>query len=887
MDLIVTHKNADFDALSSLVAASKLYPKARLLLPGSQEKAVRNFLALIKDKITIESEKTCRMDDVTRLIIVDNRHKSRIGDAAGILNKKNLKIHIYDHHPRTRFDIKADKDVFKKVGATVSIVLEILSKKRKLKLTPLEATLMLLGIYEETGFLSYSATTKLDVDMVGRLLEQKANLKVVSSYLNRELSHDELSALIGLLESIEAVNINGVDVAFAGVNALDFDGEMGTVVHKLQEVENYPVLFVMFAQGNKVKLLGRSRTEVVDVNKMFGCFGGGGHAGAASARIEGKTPKQIKDDIIAILERTVHPDVYAGDIMSSPVKTVSQEERVEDVLEKLKSFKCPGMPVFNDESQLVGIVVMENLKKAIKQGMGHSRIKGYMSTVINIVSPETPLYELQQLLNSKGSAAGLIAIVTKNKLVGVVSRTDVLKKVHSALFSVSSSNKCITRTNYLDEMKRFFPEKLMRLIKNIGAQADKLDVNIFLVGGLVRDLLLGEKNYDLDVVIEGDAIQFAKIFADKIKGRVVVHKKFGTATIVKDWPVWLGPALHADKKFKIDIASARKEKYEKPAALPTVEFSSLKDDLYRRDFTLNAMAININKKKFGVFIDFFNGLYDLKKGIIRVLHDKSFIDDPTRIFRAVRFEQRFKFSIEKHTEYLITHAVKQEMFWRTENQRIRDELILILKEEKPEKAVFRMRQLHELRFIHPRLELNNAKKKTFDNLRKHVKWYNALQPKKSLLSVWLMNFMIMLDNLDMKQTDEVLKKFVFTRNDSNKIRQYKSEAGKIKKEILSKRKMRPSAIYSLLETVSEEALLCLMAEIGGNSAVKRIKRYLTEYQNMRLKIKGHDIKQEGLVPGPRYKKILRQILFEKLDGRIVSKKDELNCLKEITRGGRK
>ncbi|MBU1895107.1 MAG: hypothetical protein KJ983_04775, partial [Candidatus Omnitrophica bacterium] len=327
---------------------------------------------------------------------------------------------------------------------------------------------------------------------------------------------------------------------------------------------------------------------------------------------------------------------------------------------------------------------------------------------------------------------------------------------------------------------------------------------------------------------------------------------------------------------------------EKPAALPTVEFSSLlKDDLYRRDFTINAMAININKKKFGVFIDFFNGMDDLKKGIIRVLHDKSFIDDPTRIFRAVRFEQRFKFSIEKHTEYLIVHAVKQEMFQRTENQRIRDELILILKEDKPERSLFRMRKLHELRFIHSGLVLNGTIRKTFDNLRKYVKWYNDLQSERSLLSAWLMNFMVMLDNLNTKQTDEVLRKFVFTRSDSIKIRQYKSTADKIKKEISSKRKQRPSEIYSLLESISNEALICFMAELGKKSAVRRIKRYLAEYQGVKLKIKGHDIKQEGLLPGPRYKKILRQILFEKIDGRIISKKDELDFLKRITRRDKK
>ena len=151
MDLIITHNNADFDGFSSLVAAKKLYPNSKLLLPGSQERAVREFLSLVKDEISVERERTCNLNDVDRLIIVDTRHKSRIGVAAKLLEKPSIKVHIYDHHPRTPYDIKADKDNFKEVGATVSIIIESLRKKKNVKITSLEATIMLLGIYEETA----------------------------------------------------------------------------------------------------------------------------------------------------------------------------------------------------------------------------------------------------------------------------------------------------------------------------------------------------------------------------------------------------------------------------------------------------------------------------------------------------------------------------------------------------------------------------------------------------------------------------------------------------------------------------------------------------------------------------------------------------------------
>lgn len=883
MDLITTHVNADFDALSSLVAAGKIYPKARLLLPGSQEKSVRKFLALIKDEINIESEKTCRFDDVTRLVLVDNRHRSRIGAAADLLKKKGIKVHIYDHHPRTRFDIKADKDVHKEVGATVTLLLELLQKKKRLSLTPLEATLMLLGIYEETGSLSYSTTTKLDVDIVSRLLGMGASLNAVSSYLNRELDSSELTALIKLLEATEVAEINGIMVAFAQLDTSHLDGEMGTVVHKFQDVENYPVLFAMFKTADRIKIMARSRLEIINVNKLLSVIGGAGHSSAASARVVGRDFNEVKKLLKMLLHKAIQPEIFARDIMSFPVRTVAEDEKVRDVLNKLEDFGYNAAPVLNDHGEIVGIVTMDDLKKAIQRKMGHSRVKGYMEVVFSTVAPEAPLHQLKTIMTEKGK--GCIPVLKENKLVGIITRTDVLKKVHHTLFE-ESENDAPHITNLSDRMKDVLPPKLMTLIRKIGKEADQNEMNAFLVGGFVRDILLKKKNFDLDVVVEGDAIKFGKVLADKLDASLVVHRKFGTSTVVMDWPSWLGPSLHLDNKFKIDIATARKETYERPAALPTVEFSSLRDDLYRRDFTINAMALSINKNKFGIFIDFFGGMKDLQKKIIRALHDKSFIDDPTRIFRAVRFEQRLGFKIEKHTDYLIQHAVKKEMFKWTENQRIRDELKLILNEKYPEKAILRMRELHELRFIHSSLKLKKGIDKTFSDLKKAVKWYQSSAIRVRKLDTWLMYFIVMLDSLTPKQVQNVLDKFVFTRGERIRISSFSKQSDSALKKLSSKRRLLPSEIFQVLEPFSHEGSLCLWAKSGSPLARRRIRRFFTEYNGTKLKIKGHDIEKLGISPGPKYRELLKRILCEKLDGKLPSKKDEMRFLRSIVGKGK-
>jgi tRNA nucleotidyltransferase (CCA-adding enzyme) len=878
MDLIVTHKNADFDALSSLVAAGKLYPGSRLLLPGSQEKAVRNFLSLIKDKIKIETEKTCRMDDVTRVVIVDTRHKSRIGEASSLIGRKGIEIHVYDHHPRAKVDIKADVDVFEEVGATVSILLEIMIKNGKFDLTPLEATLMLLAIYEETGYLSYSTTTKLDVDMVSRLLEKGANLRAVASYLNRELSETELSILIELLESIDVVNVNGTEIAFARIDAGHIDGEMGTVVHKLQDVENYPVVLAMFKSGEKTKILARSRVDPIDVNRLMECFGGGGHRSAAYARVQGMKMSDIQDKILEMISEMTQPEVYARDIMSFPVKTVLQDEKVSEVLDKLNRFGFKGAPVTNEKSEVVGMITVGDLNKAIKRGMGHSRIKGYMAMRLITTYPGAPLFELKEIMLKKGK--GRVPVIEDNRLVGIVTRTDVLKKVHSAFFA-SSVKQFPDMSDLSSMIRKDLPPKLVRLIKDMGAQGDDMGMGVFLVGGFVRDVITKRKNYDLDMVVEGNAISFGRVFSKKIGASLVVHKKFGTCTLVKPWPKWLGPSLNADGKFKIDIATARKEVYERPAALPTVKFSSLRDDLYRRDFTINAMAVGVSSGNFGLFIDFFGGIKDLEKGIIRVLHDNSFIDDPTRIFRAVRFEQRFGFKIESHTEYLITHAVKQEMFKRTENQRIRDELVLMLKEKNPEKAVLRMRELHELRFIHPGIVLNGDVKKIFGRTRAGVKWYYANAKGKRHIDTWIVYLMFVLEALDANEVEEVLKKFVFTRSVSARLRGYGKKTAAALERLSSGAKMRPSDVFDALEPLPHELTLYAMISADSAKAKSRIKKFFIGYNGTKLKISGDDLIREGVSPGPSYKDILRRMLRAKVDGKLRTKKDEMMFLRKI------
>lgn len=432
--------------------------------------------------------------------------------------------------------------------------------------------------------------------------------------------------------------------------------------------------------------------------------------------------------------------------------------------------------------------------------------------------------------------------------------------------AVKIENDLIAKTNFKNINK--IPNKVTGILKTVGVLAERMNYRAFIVGGFVRDLLLGVENFDVDIVVEQDAIKFSKELVKEIEGSLVVHEKFGTATIIMR------------DEFKIDIATARSERYDHPAALPEVEFTSVRNDLYRRDFTINAMAIRLNGRGLGVLLDFFGAQKDLKMKTIRALHDRSFIDDPTRIFRGVRFEQRYNFTIEKETENLIKRAVSLKMFAKTQKQRLRDELILILKEEQPLKAVLRMAELDELRFIHPRITLNRKIKSEFEAVAKTLKWFKKEFSNRKNVDAWLVYLCLLLDNLDYKQIQNFCNKFVFTKIDTLRILDTKKFSLRVLKELNSK-KLSHSQIYKLLEHLSCETILFVASRAKTEKIRKRVTSFLKDYGAVKLAIGGDQLKKLGLLPGPEFKRILEEVLYAKIDGKLKFKREEVAFAREL------
>jgi len=409
------------------------------------------------------------------------------------------------------------------------------------------------------------------------------------------------------------------------------------------------------------------------------------------------------------------------------------------------------------------------------------------------------------------------------------------------------------------------------LLKRIGALSKSFGYKAYLIGGTVRDLFLGVENLDIDIVIEGDAIHFGERLAHDLHGIIISHKRFGTCTVT------------TPEHLKIDFATARKEIYEKPAALPTVEFSSLKEDLIRRDFTANAMAINLNDHEFGQLIDFFDGAGGVFHKIIKALHDKSFIDDPTRILRAIRFEQRLDFTIEPHTANLIRKSIEKEIYKRLEKPRLRDEIMLILKEKEPFRIIKRMNEFRALKIIYPYLKLNKHLCEIFNAIDKACLWYQDNSPRKRSIEKWLIYLMALFEDVSYDGTLYFCNKFEFKRGERLRIMSYKKNSRKILKTLNSKRKILPSKIYHLLEPLSHEVTLLLMAVSRSDIGRGRIMEFFHKYNGMLPSVRGDDLKALGVKVGPRFAKIMNRVLHKKLDGIVRSKEEEIEYAKKLSK----
>jgi tRNA nucleotidyltransferase (CCA-adding enzyme) len=401
------------------------------------------------------------------------------------------------------------------------------------------------------------------------------------------------------------------------------------------------------------------------------------------------------------------------------------------------------------------------------------------------------------------------------------------------------------------------PDSLGPVLEAVSRVSEPYE-GVFLVGGTVRDILLGEPSFDVDIVVEGDAIALARALAEALGGRVRTHDKFGTAVV-----------LYGDKEW-VDVATARTESYAQPAALPSVEHASLQEDLFRRDFTINAMAVSLKGEDLGHLVDPFGGRRDLEAGRLRVLHEGSFVDDPTRIFRAIRYENRHGFRMDEDTVRLARAAIGQGLVGRLSGARLREELTALLDEGGVDHSIEQLGELGLDKAVHPRLTADDESARLVERLRDLDDRYRLEVPP------WRLGLAALARELSAEELSGLLARLKVRKRDAQHIAAAVTLGPGIA-DRLGEGSMSPADVVALAEPHAPDAPLFALALADR----PQLHEYFERLGGIRLEINGTDVAKLGLAESPRVGEILVELRRRKLNGELDGRESELAAAREL------
>jgi tRNA nucleotidyltransferase (CCA-adding enzyme) len=867
LEVILTHENADFDAIASLLGASKLFPSATPVLPRRVNRNGSAFITLYGEELPfVQLDDLPRRRKITRAILVDTQGLCTVKGMG-----RDLRVDVIDHHERDA-DLNPDWSFTgEMLGATTTLLVEEI-RVRDIQLTGIEATLLLLGIYEDTGSLSYAGTTTRDVRTVAWLMEQGASLDVAGRFLHHPLSPAQRALYEQLLERSETHEIGGHNVVVAWASTEGLEEEISTLAHKLREALEPAALFVLVALNGRIQVVARSTTDDIDVSKVAERFGGGGHKRASAALVRGRSLQDVREELLGLLPRIVRSGITVRRIMSRGVQVLGPKDTVAGAAERMRRTGHEGFPVVL-AGNVLGLLTRRAVDRALQFEMADAFVSLVMEPGSVAVSPDDSVAHLQQVMID--SNWGQVPVVEDNRIVGVVTRTDLITLWRSSVEPAQ-------RHEVVALLERALSEPVLALVRRISQEAHEMGCVPYFVGGLVRDLLLSTPIVDVDMVIEGDGIALADRLSKALGGRVIAHKRFGTAKWLIPKRVWkqvAEKAVAAGLPPSVDFASARTEFYTYPTALPKVERSSIKQDLHRRDFTINTLAIRLDPERWGELLDFYGGESDLREGIIRVLHSFSFVDDPTRMLRAARLEGRLGFRLDPRSEGMIADALP--LLKRVSGDRIRHELEQTFDEPEPTRVLSRLDELGILAHIHPDLRCDRwleSRYAVLQNDLPHETW-DLKAEDDAFLYLALLAY-----RLDEAQLATFVERLKVKHGDADDLRLLPDLRAVLPRVGWVR---RPSAVCDMLRPFPARVLAVAWVASGSGRQKAQLLRYQTEWRMVEAEITGGDLKEMGLRPGPLFGRLLDALRDARLDGKVSTRQDEEALLEKLLETERK
>jgi tRNA nucleotidyltransferase (CCA-adding enzyme) len=893
MDLILCHTTADFDSLGAAVGLSRLLPGSKIVLSGGAHPPVRDFLALHRDEYQLIERRSVNPKKIRSLVVVDTQQRDRLGKTAEWLDLPHLQeIKIYDHHKEQHGDIPATELHISSVGATTTLIVEQL-QQQQISLTSAEATVMALGIHVDTGSLTFDYATPRDALALAWLMQQGASLSVVSQYVDPGLSPQLQQLLKVALEKLQKIEVRGQTIAWVILKTESFVAGLSSLASQLVELTEIDTLLLFHespvSEGeSRLTVIGRSQIPDVNLNELFLPFGGGGHSQAASLNLRGVNTEEILNQFLETLKATVPHPPAARDLMSSPVRTIRPETTIAEAQRTLLRYGHSGLCVVDAQGQLLGILSRRDLDIALHHGFSHAPVKGYMTINMRTIAPETTLPEIEALMVTYD--IGRLPVLENGQIVGIVTRTDVLRQLHQEERGgdrETGRREKNLKSPKLEELRSRLAPQLWQVLAKASQEAEKRGWHLYLVGGAVRDLLLAKEASgtllikDIDLVVDGfhkaadvgAGVELARALQQiYTAARLEVHGAFQTAALL-----W-----HKDPELDslwLDIATSRTEFYPYPAANPEVEASSIRQDLYRRDFTINAMALRLTSPNSGELLDFFGGLLDLEAKQIRVLHANSFIEDPTRIYRGVRFAIRLGFHLEPQTEEYIRYAINSGVYDRTAREnskapalqtRLKAELKHILEAPYWKPALQLLGDLGALRCIHHTLSLDEELLRQLRLLERCLRRYDS----QETLIHWQMRLETLIAHIASECRGLVAKNLQLPDDSIYRLENLAKAQANVTNLFAQTEKgneeISPSQVVQLLRQY-DLPMLILIAVQSLRNVRQKIWKYLTVWSQVQPILNGNDLKKLGYKPGPHFRQMLDELLAATLDGRICDR----------------
>jgi tRNA nucleotidyltransferase (CCA-adding enzyme) len=798
---------------------------------------------------------TLLKEDIETVIMADTIVASRLGEYKEVLSLAGIRLVAYDHHePNSASLAHIDEGHIRKCGATASLVTAAL-REQLVPVNPDEATLLALGIYEDTGSLLFPETTAFDVEQAAYLLKAGASLSMVARYVTTYLVPDQQTALENALSSAQVRTVAGAQIAFSIVHAERNVGNLSVIVHRLAQIIKAEALFLLYQTPQALYVLGRS-DRLLNVAELLAPLGGAGriHAAASILR-DGTCAETAQEHIVSeIAGRRAQWRQVVHDIMTPNPATVAQDRAAQDALQVMVNLGFSVLPVERD-GHVVGVVAKKALEKTSLIRLRQKPVHYFLNTRIPSVPLTATVEELIQAFGTYNT--GLLLVMEQDHLLGVVSRSDVLRYLNSTAHPQSVVGATGGRVIARSDLNRLGGSDTAAILATIGQIADAEENRAYLVGGSVRDVLLGRPPNDVDIVTEKDVSGVAAAVAASFGTNVISYGRFMTHKV-------------RIRGREYDFAAARLEYYDFPGSLPTVAPATLIKDLLRRDFTVNALAMSLSERDFGTVIDATGGLKDLDARIIRMTYADSFIEDPARVLRAVAAQVRLGFLLEDGTQDKAREALELGLLNVRRNRRAQDEFKELLSGDRVVLSIAALCSLGCGLIGLPLVPPRAAKLRLLSGLG-NARTSVMRDPGAPS---WVAPLLVWLGDIPSAELQEVLKDFGLSDRLAGAFRSWQRRERDVHR-LLDQGSCKVSTIAAKLKALPSPVLSILEARLPGSETAGSRDLLLTVLARMDRPplVSGEDVVTLGIPEGRQVGLLLDQVRRLQLDG-IIGSRDE-------------